>query len=146
MLLISGQIRLYFAKTEYQLYLGGLTSIWTTYVSHGEPSRLTLAMAPFSIKMFPQCDRSCHLRVHSNDDGNLFKSPINYNHGCGVHNLMTLKAFTDGGFESHDAVILVVVKSIGPRITGESRRSARTQASAFVFPKRGKIAGREMKP
>lgn len=75
------QVRLYFAKVKYDLRLGQLISVWTTFVFHGEHDQITSASAPFSIKMFPERDESCHFRAYSKNDIGLFRSPIRYGSG-----------------------------------------------------------------
>ncbi|TIA19430.1 hypothetical protein D6C80_02931 [Aureobasidium pullulans] len=69
------------------------------------------AVAPLYIKIFPEKDKSCRIRVLEGAEfANLCRKPLN----C-QPTLMSLKAFAQGGSEVIDAKILVVVKSVSAR-------------------------------
>jgi hypothetical protein len=67
--------------------------------------------------------------VHENsDDGNLCRTPLDYQHGLPIDRLMTIKAFQDGGYDVVDAKILVVIKSIGAKKKGRMSSHAECPA------------------
>lgn len=58
--------------------------------------------------------------VHENsDDGTMLRRPLAYREGRPLSGVMTLLNFVEGGYDVVDAKILVVVKSIGAKKTGE---------------------------
>lgn len=89
-------------------------------VSNGENGTLSSASAPLFASLFPERDRTCHLMVHENsDDGQVLRRPLGYRRGHPLSGVMTLQNFVDGGYDVVDAKILVVVKSLGVKKTGE---------------------------
>jgi hypothetical protein len=69
------------------------------------------AAAPLFIKIFPEKEKSCHIRVLADVESmSLCRKPLNYEAG-----LMSLQNFMQGGFEVVDAKVLVIVKSVSPR-------------------------------
>lgn len=84
-------------------------------VSNGENGALSSTSAPLFVSMFPERDRSCHIMIHENSDDGRYRTPLGYNEGVPLDGLMTLQNFVDGGYDVHDAKILVVVKSVGSK-------------------------------
>jgi len=110
-------VRLWYAKKEYNLVLGQLVSVWMVHVSCGD-GQLGLApsAAPLFTSMFPECEKHCHFMVHKqNDNSTMLKRPFGIRDSYILPGLMTLKNFTDGGFDVDECKLLVCVKSIGPR-------------------------------
>ncbi|KAF1829693.1 hypothetical protein BDW02DRAFT_509332 [Decorospora gaudefroyi] len=109
-------VRLWYANTLYKLKLGQLVSVWTVHVSHSsEHNSLAPNAAPLFTTIFPEGERHCHVMVHEHsDDGTRFKRPF-VKETIGLGGLMTLKSFTDGGYDIEDPRLLVCVKSIGAR-------------------------------
>ena len=115
------------------LRLGSLVSIWASHsryighvidtlreltsliVSNGENGTLSSSSAPLFASLFPERDRNCHIMIHENSDGGMYKMPLAYRPGLPLNALMTLQNFIDGGYDVVDAKILVVVKSIGAK-------------------------------
>ncbi|KAF2453617.1 hypothetical protein BDY21DRAFT_292851 [Lineolata rhizophorae] len=128
-------VRLWYARTPYHLYLGLLVSVWTPHISNGEPGSLAPPSAPFVTSIFPERDRGCHFMVHKNsDDGTLYNAPLRYQVRRPLGGLMTLKSFTDGGYEVEGAKILVCVKSLGPKKKFTNKKglpSERVQVQIF---------------
>lgn len=112
-------VRLWYAKTSYSLRLGQLVTLWTVHVSQGD-GQLGLAptAAPLFTTIFPEGERHCHFMVHErSDDGVMFRRPFEARDGQVLPGLMTLKNFTDGGYDVDGCKLLVCVKSIGARKT-----------------------------
>lgn len=110
------QVKLWYAKVDYNLRLGLLVSIWTTHVSNAESSSLTVQDASLVTSIFPERDNSCYfLAQEQSDEGVMCKTPLGYRDGKQLDGLMTLKSFIEGGHELADGKILVCVKSIGGR-------------------------------
>ncbi|KAF1989878.1 hypothetical protein K402DRAFT_370693 [Aulographum hederae CBS 113979] len=109
-------VRLWFANIEYNLHLGQLVTIWTPHISNGEHGTLSSSSAPFFMSVFPERDRSCHFMIQDkSDEGVLCKTPLGYLEGLPLPALMTLKNFSEGGYDVADGRILVCVKSIGAK-------------------------------
>lgn len=110
-------IRLWYADTQYRLKLGQLLSVWTVHVSKSsEYNSLAPNTAPLFTTIFPEGERHCHVVVHkSGDDGTRFKKPYGVRNNGVLNGLMTLKSFTDGGYDVEEPKLLVCVKSIGVR-------------------------------
>jgi hypothetical protein len=73
------------------------------------------AVAPLYIKIFPEKDKSCHIRLLDDPEtAQVCRKPMNYE-----STLMSLKDLVQGGFELADAKILVIVKSISTRKKGQ---------------------------
>ncbi|KAF2259306.1 hypothetical protein CC78DRAFT_74412 [Lojkania enalia] len=109
-------VKLWYAKTAYKLHLGQLVTVWTVHISHGGNAFLVPASTPLYTSIFPERERSCHIMFHENsDNGTMCKKP----YGCkdleALPGLMTVKNFTDGGYDVDDCKVLVCVKSIGAR-------------------------------
>lgn len=117
-------VRLWYAKTEYKLRLGQLVTLWTVHVSHGsEHNSLAPSAAPLFTTIFPEGERNCYFMVHErSDDGTMFKKPFRCRDSQALPGLMTLRNFTDGGYDVDECKLLVCVKSIGPRKTCEPHR------------------------
>ena len=108
---------------EYNLRLGHLVSIWTPHVSNGEHGALAISDAPLFTSIFPERDKACHFVVQENDDqGVLFKSPLEYSEGNALPELMTLNNFANGGFDVPNARVLVCVKGVGAKKKSEITR------------------------
>ncbi|KAF9700717.1 hypothetical protein EKO04_001890 [Ascochyta lentis] len=110
-------VRLWYANTEYKLRLGQLITVWTVHVSNSsEHNALAPSSAPLFTTVFPEGERHCHLMVHENsDNGTQFKRPFNCEDSRALPGLMTLRSFTDGGYDVDEPKLLVCVKSIGAR-------------------------------
>lgn len=110
-------VRLWYAQNEYRLRLGQLVTLWTVHISQGSESlNLAPSAAPLFTSIFPEGERHCHFMVHErNDDGTMFKRPFGSGDGQVLPGLMTLKNFTDGGYDVDECKLLVCVKSIGAR-------------------------------
>lgn len=111
------QVKLWYAKVTYNLYLSALVSIWTPHVSAAECSSLTTVPdAALVTSIFPERDISCYFMVQEeSDEGVVCKTPIGYRDGRQLDGLMTLKGFVEGGHEVEGGKILVCVKSMGGR-------------------------------
>lgn len=110
------QVKLWYARVDYDLHLGLLVSIWTPHVSNAESSSLTVRDASLVTSIFPERDNSCYFMVQEqSDEGVMCKTPLGYRDGKQLDGLMTLKSFIEGGHELADGKILVCVKSIGGR-------------------------------
>ncbi|KAF2276361.1 uncharacterized protein EI97DRAFT_398063 [Westerdykella ornata] len=116
-------VRLWYAQVRYNPHLGQVVTVWTVHISHGTKSYLTSRPAPYFTSIFPERERCCHIIFHESteDDGNCYRHP----YGCSgtelVPGLMTLREFTNGGYDVEEAKLLVCVKSIGARTTRGSR-------------------------
>ncbi|KAF2627398.1 hypothetical protein BU25DRAFT_342003 [Macroventuria anomochaeta] len=110
-------VRLWYANAEYKLRLGQLITVWTVHISNSsEHNALAPNTAPLFTTIFPEGERHCHLMVHENsDDGTQFKRPFNCKDSRALPSLMTLRSFTDGGYDVDEPKLLVCVKSIGAR-------------------------------
>lgn len=110
-------VRLWYANVEYKLRLGHLITVWTVHVSSSsEYNSLAPNSAPLFTTIFPEGERHCHLMVHEDsDDGRQFRQPYSCNDLGALPDLMTLKNFTDGGYDVDEPKLLVCVKSIGAR-------------------------------
>lgn len=118
-------VRLWYAKAQHNIRLGQLVTVWTVHVSLGsEASSLAPSAAPLFTSIFPEGERNCHFMVHERSDcGSMFKRPFRGRDSEVLPGLMTLKNFTDGGFDVDDCKLLVCVKSIGARKKCECPRS-----------------------
>jgi hypothetical protein len=107
-------VRLWYANTQYKLKL---VSVWTVHISNSsEHNSLAPNNAPLFITIFPEGERNCYFMVHENsDDGTRFKRPYGVRESKVLPGLMTLKNFTDGGYDVEEPKLLVCVKSIGAR-------------------------------
>jgi hypothetical protein len=110
-------VRLWYANTQYKLKLGQLVSVWTVHISNSsEHNSLAPNTAPLFTTIFPEGERNCYFMVHENsDDGTRFKRPYGVRESKVLPGLMTLKSFTDGGYDVEEPKLLVCVKSIGAR-------------------------------
>ncbi len=110
-------VRLWYAKREYRLRLGQLVTLWTVHVSLGsEHLCLATSAAPLFTSIFPEGERNCWFMVHErSDEGVMFKRPFGVRDPMPLPGLMTLRNFTDGGYDVEDCKLLVCVKSIGAR-------------------------------
>ena len=105
------KVRLSYSRSQHELRIGHLVAVWATYVANGDRGIFPCAVAPLFIKIFPEKDKSCHLRVLDDVESmSLCRKPLNYEAG-----LMSLQNFMQGGFEAVDAKVLVIVKSVSPR-------------------------------
>lgn len=113
------QVKLWFAKVDYQLRLGQLVSVWTTHISHAElteGNHPSVQTASYATAIFPEHDRSCYIVVQEvMTDGELFRAPLGYNDDKQLTGLVTLKSFINGGHEVPNVKVLICVKSIGGR-------------------------------
>ncbi|KAH7384318.1 hypothetical protein DE146DRAFT_622816 [Phaeosphaeria sp. MPI-PUGE-AT-0046c] len=110
-------VRLWYNNSLYSIRLGQLVTVWTVHVSNSsEHNRLAPSTAPLFTSIFPEGERSCHLMVHENsDNGTQFKRPFNCLDTKELPSLMTLRSFTDGGYDIEEPRLLVCIKSIGAR-------------------------------
>lgn len=121
-------VRLWYANVEYKLRLGQLVSVWTVHISSSsEHNALAPNSAPVFTSIFPEGERHCRLMVHENsDNANRFKNPFNCEDLSTLPGSMTLKSFTDGGYDVDEPKLLVCVKSIGSR--------KRCKSEQLLFP------------
>ena len=136
------QVKLWYAKVDYNLHLGSLVSIWTPHVSKADSNSLAVRDASLVTSIFPERDNSCYFMVQEqSDEGVMCKTPLGYRDGRQLDGLVTLKSFIEGGDELPDAKILVCVKSIGARKKCEDHHHLKRQiwwADCFqVVTKRG---------
>ncbi|KAI5273899.1 hypothetical protein E4T47_02819 [Aureobasidium subglaciale] len=105
-------IKLSYSMLLYEPQLGQLVAIWVTYIANGDKGSFPCAVAPLYIKIFPEKDKSSHIRFLDVNESThpLCRKPIDHEYG-----LMSLKNFIQGGFEVKDSKVLVVVKSISAR-------------------------------
>ena len=112
----DAQVKLWYAKVDYNIRLGLLVSIWTPHVSNGESSTLTVRAASLVASIFPERHDNCYFMVQEqSDEGVLCKTPLGYHDGKQLERLVTLKSFIDGCHELADGKILVCIKSFGGR-------------------------------
>jgi hypothetical protein len=110
------QVRLWYAHIEYKIRLGQIVTVWTVHISQGEQASLAPTAAPLFTSIFPERERSCHIKFCDDaEDGTLYKRPYGCEETEVLPGLMTLKNFTDGGHGVEDCKLLVCVKSIGAR-------------------------------
>ncbi|KAI4723919.1 hypothetical protein E4T49_08340 [Aureobasidium sp. EXF-10728] len=109
----TGAVTIRFAYTliPYGLQIGQLVSVWATFVANGDRGIFPCAVAPMYIRIFPEKDKNCHIRLL---DGPEFiqacRKPLDYQ-----PTLMSLKDLVQGGSEVTDAKILVIVRSVSTR-------------------------------
>jgi len=110
-------VRLWYAHTVYPLRLGQLLTLWTVHVSNSSGhNALASRSAPLFTSIFPEGERNCHLMIHENsDDGTQCKRPYGCRDSQTMDGLMTLKGFTDGGYDVEEPKLLVCVRSIGAK-------------------------------
>ncbi|CAO2655143.1 Nn.00g102070.m01.CDS01 [Neocucurbitaria sp. VM-36] len=110
-------VRLWYANTQYKVRLGQLVTLWTVHISNSsDHNSLAPSTASLFTSIFPEGERNCHFMVHENsDDGTQFRRPFNCRDSKALPGLMTLKSFTDGGYDVEEPKLLVCVKSIGAR-------------------------------
>ncbi|KAF2848109.1 hypothetical protein T440DRAFT_401927 [Plenodomus tracheiphilus IPT5] len=110
-------LRLWYAHTVHKIRLGQLLTVWTVHVSNSsDHNSLAPSSAPLFTSIFPEGERNCHVMLHENsDDGTQFKRPFGCSDSRLLEGLMTLKGFTDGGYDVEEPKVLVCVKSIGAR-------------------------------
>jgi hypothetical protein len=108
------KVRLSYTLISYPLRIGQLVAVWATYVANGDRGIFPCAVAPLYVKIFPEKDKSCHIRLLDDPENiRVCQKPLNYE-----STLMSLREFTQGGFEVTDAKVLVIVKSISARKKG----------------------------
>lgn len=108
------EVKLCYTHISHGLRIGQLVAVWATYVGDGDRGIFPCAVAPLYIKIFPEKDKSCHFLVLDDPKfAQLCRKPLNYE-----STLMSLKDFTQGGFEVAEAKVLVIVKSISTRKKG----------------------------
>lgn len=110
-------VRLWYANTTYNIRLGQLVTLWTVHISNSsEHNSLAPSTAPLFTSIFPEGERNCHFMLHDNsDDGTRFKRPFNCRDSDTLPGLMTLKSFTDGGYDVNEPRLLVCIRSISAR-------------------------------
>jgi len=108
------KIRLSYTLISYGLQLGQLVAVWAAYITNGDRGIFPCAVAPLYIRIFPEKDKSCHIRwLDGPGTTQVCRKPLKYD-----STLMSLKDFAQGGFEVPDAKVLVIVKSISTRKKG----------------------------
>lgn len=81
-----------------------------------EHNGLAPSSAPLFTSIFPEGERNCRFVVRDGeDDRTMFKRPFGCGDEGGLPGLMTLKAFTDGGYDVDEPKIIVSIKAIGAR-------------------------------
>lgn len=107
---------MWYSNAKYQCHLGQLVTVWTVHVSNGEQNDLASSFAPLFTSIFPERERNCHIKFHMESDaGKLFNKPFHSSENQQIPGLMTIKAFTDGGYDLDECRMIVCVKSIGAR-------------------------------
>ncbi|KAL8971056.1 MAG: hypothetical protein Q9183_001232, partial [Haloplaca sp. 2 TL-2023] len=116
------QVRLWYAKHDYQLRLGQLVYIWMTHISNVEHQWAGPVVANHATTLHPERDSKCCFMIETdNDDGSLYRSsPLGSTDGHQLEGLMTLKNFFDGGHDIKATKVLVCVKSIVTTKKGEA--------------------------
>jgi hypothetical protein len=115
LVLNRSKVRLSYTLISYPLRIGQLVAVWATYIANGDRGTFPCAVAPLYIKIFPEKDKNCHIRLLDNlETIQVCLKPLNYE-----STLMSLKEFAQGGFEVTDAKVLVIVKSISTRKKGQ---------------------------
>ncbi|OWY52761.1 hypothetical protein AALT_g3126 [Alternaria alternata] len=101
-------VRIWYNTTQYRLKLGQLLSVWTVHISNSsEFNSLAPNTAPMFTTIFPEGDRNCHVMVHENsDDGRRYRRPYGIRENKVLTGLMTLKSFTDGGYDVEEPKLL----------------------------------------
>ncbi|CAN9287576.1 unnamed protein product [Alternaria sp. RS040] len=101
-------VRIWYNTTQYRLKLGQLLSVWTVHISNSsEFNSLAQNTAPMFTTVFPEGDRNCHVMVHENsDDGRRYRRPYGIRESKVLTGLMTLKSFTDGGYDVEEPKLL----------------------------------------
>jgi hypothetical protein len=109
-------IRLWYANIEYKVRIGQLVTVWTVHIHRDEQASLAPTATTLFTSIFPERERGCHIMLHENsDNGIMFKRPFGWKDTEPLPGLMTVKNFTNGGYEVDDCKVLVCVKSIGSR-------------------------------
>ncbi|OAL05306.1 hypothetical protein IQ06DRAFT_361531 [Phaeosphaeriaceae sp. SRC1lsM3a] len=110
-------VRLWYNNSMHSIRLGQLVTVWTVHISNSsEHNSLAPSNAPLFTSIFPEGERNCHLMVHENsDNGPQFKRPFSCRDTKELPGLMTLKSFTNGGYDVDEPRLLVCIKSIGAR-------------------------------
>ncbi|KAJ4362303.1 hypothetical protein N0V83_010396 [Neocucurbitaria cava] len=110
-------VRLWYANIQYKVRQGQLVTLWTVHISNSsDHNSLAPSAASLFTSIFPEGERNCHFMVHENsDDGTQFRRPFNCRDSKALPGLMTLKSFTNGGYDIEEPKLLVCVKSIGAR-------------------------------
>ncbi|KAF2825825.1 hypothetical protein CC86DRAFT_467442 [Ophiobolus disseminans] len=126
-------VRLWYNNIIYDIRLGQLVTVWTVHVSNSsEHNSLAPSTAPLFTSIFPEGERNCHFMIHINsDNGTQFKRPFNCKDSKALPGLMTLKSFTDGGYDVDDVKLLVCVKSIGALLNRNGTTSDLTSLTIF---------------
>lgn len=129
-------VRLWYANAEYRLRLGQLVTVWTVHISNStEHNALAPNSAPLFTTIFPEGERHCHFMVQENSDaGTQFRRPFNCRDSRALPGLMTLRSFTDGGYDVDEPKLLVCVKSIGARKRCESHRGFQASLRTLFCP------------
>ena len=115
----------------YDLRLGDLLTVWTTYISSTSTVETLVQCtppAPLMTGIFPEQDAGCHIQAvdQSNSIQSICRIPLGQVNGRSPSGLMTLKTFIDdGGAELPNSRILVCVKGVG--------REMSCQSSHFLF-------------
>lgn len=123
-------VRLWYANIQYKVRLGQLVTLWTVHISNSsDHNSLAPSAASLFTSIFPEGERNCHFMLHENsDDGTQFRRPFNCRDSKALPGLMTLKSFTNGGYDIEEPKLLVCVKSIG------ARKRCTSFPSPFFFP------------
>jgi hypothetical protein len=94
-------------------------TVWTPHVSNGEHGVFSVSSVPLFTSIFPERDRSCHIRVQEIDSAE-FTSPLGYIEGSPLPWLMNLENFAQGGNDVLHSRVLVCVKGVGVKKNGKS--------------------------
>ncbi|KAL8770645.1 MAG: hypothetical protein Q9209_003713 [Squamulea sp. 1 TL-2023] len=101
------KVKLWYLKVDYQLQLGQLVSIWTTFISTSDtPSTVSITVqnAICAVNIYPERDNSCYFMLQADkDDGTLLKIPLGYSRDKQLPGLMTLMSFAQGGHDTPTA-------------------------------------------
>ena len=110
---------LWYAEVSYQIRLGDLVAVWTTYVtsaSSNPASPDSSQAATLVTHVFPEREAGCAIRDanRSGLDRSVCNTPLGYVCGRPLFGLMSLTSFFDDkGDEVLNAKILVCIKAVG---------------------------------
>lgn len=107
-------VLLYYNRRQYLPFLGALVRIEAPHVSHGNNKVKTFDYASLFVSMFPERDNSCGFRLIKDTD--LCRKPLEFTPNQMRQKMVTLAAFQRGDFDLANSVLLVCVKSVGPKI------------------------------
>ncbi|ERF76910.1 hypothetical protein EPUS_02621 [Endocarpon pusillum Z07020] len=133
------QTNLWYADVPYQIRLGDLVAVWTTYVtsaSSNPASADSSQAATLVTHIFPEREAGCAIRNanRSGLDQSVCNTPLGYVCGRSLFGLVSLTSFFDDkGDEVLNAKILVCVKAIGSMPTSTSKEGDPVRTLSVVI-------------